>query len=84
MTTDSQPPGATDQALGITPMIPALAKGGINTGPNATEPPFLLLGPFGFANLFGGSESVFQSDDTDASLRSDLLDPWQAHHSRGI
>ena len=53
-TTDSMPPGATDQALGITPMIPATAKGGINTAPNATEPPFMLMGPFGFANLFGG------------------------------
>jgi len=53
-TTDSMPPGATNQALGITSMIPALAKGGINTGPNATEPPFILMAPFGFANLFGG------------------------------
>lgn len=46
--------GATDQSLGITPMIPALAKGGINLGPNQTEPPFILMGPFGFANMFGG------------------------------
>ncbi|HTC91175.1 MAG TPA: carboxypeptidase-like regulatory domain-containing protein [Bryobacteraceae bacterium] len=58
-TTDTMPPGATDQALGITPMIPALTKGGINTGPNATEPPFLLLAPFGFANLFGGLNPSF-------------------------
>jgi hypothetical protein len=58
-TTDAQPPGATDQNLGITPMIPALVKGGINTGPNASEPPFLLLGPFGFANLFGGLNPSF-------------------------
>jgi Carboxypeptidase regulatory-like domain len=59
ITTDTQPSGATDQALGITPMIPALAKGGINTGPGASEPPFILMAPFGFANLFGGLNPSF-------------------------
>ncbi|HLK48506.1 MAG TPA: carboxypeptidase regulatory-like domain-containing protein [Bryobacteraceae bacterium] len=55
---DSMPPGATDQNLGITPLIPALRAGGVATGPNATEPPNTVLILNGF-NLFGGLNPVF-------------------------
>jgi hypothetical protein len=51
--TDTLPPGATDQALGITPIGPATVKGGVNTAPNATEAPFIVMAGNGF-NLFGG------------------------------
>jgi hypothetical protein len=51
--TDSLPPGATSQNLGMTPMIPADVAGGINIAPNQTEPPFMVMIVNGF-NLFGG------------------------------
>jgi hypothetical protein len=55
---DVMPPGATDQNLGITPLIPALAAGGIATGPNASEPPNTVFILNGF-NIFGGLNPVF-------------------------
>ena len=55
---DTMPPGATDQNLGITPLIPANVAGGINTAPNQTEPPNTVLIINGF-NLFGGLNPVF-------------------------
>jgi hypothetical protein len=56
--TDTLPPGATSQALGTTPMIPATVKGGINLGPNQTEPPFIVDIIDGFS-LFGGLNPSF-------------------------
>jgi Carboxypeptidase regulatory-like domain len=56
--TDSLPPGATSQALGTTPMIPANVAGGINIAPNQTEPPFMVMIINGF-NLFGGLNPSF-------------------------
>ena len=58
ITTDQVPPGATDQALGITPMVPSPGKGGISLGANESEPPFMVFAS-GFANLFGGLNPSF-------------------------
>ena len=51
--TDSMPPGATNEKLGITGLVSDAAKGGVNTAPGAQEPPFIVLATDGF-NLFGG------------------------------
>jgi hypothetical protein len=51
--TDTMPPGATNEKLGITGLVSDAAKGGVNTGPGAQEPPFIVMATDGF-NLFGG------------------------------
>jgi hypothetical protein len=51
--TDTMPPGATNEKLGITGLVSDAAKGGINTAPGQQEPPFIVLAIPGF-NLFGG------------------------------
>ena len=51
--TDSMPPGATNEQLGITGLVSDAAKGGVNTSPGHQEPPFIVLAIPGF-NLFGG------------------------------
>jgi hypothetical protein len=51
--TDSMPPGATNEKLGITGLVSDAAKGGVNTAPGSQEPPFIVLAIPGF-NLFGG------------------------------
>ena len=51
--TDTMPPGATNEQLGITGLVSDAAKGGINTDPRQQEPPFVVLAIPGI-NLFGG------------------------------
>ena len=51
--TDTMPPGATNEKLGITGLVSDAAKGGINTGPGQQEPPFIVFATDNF-NLFGG------------------------------
>ena len=51
--TDTMPPGATNEKLGITGLVSDAAKGGINTGAGQQEPPFIVMATDGF-NLFGG------------------------------
>ena len=51
--TDSMPPGATNEKLGITGLVNDAAKGGINTAAGSQEPPFIVLATDNF-DLFGG------------------------------
>jgi len=51
--TDSMPPGATNEQLGITGLVSDAAKGGVNTSPGHQEPPFIVLAIPGIS-LFGG------------------------------
>lgn len=51
--TDSMPPGATNEQLGITGLVSDATQGGINTGPRQQEPPFIVLAIPGIS-LFGG------------------------------
>ncbi len=51
--TDTMPPGATNEKLGITGLVNDFATGGINTAPGQQEPPFIVMATDGF-NMFGG------------------------------
>ena len=51
--TDSMPPGATNEKLGITGLVNDFAAGGVNKAPGQQEPPFIVMATDGF-NLFGG------------------------------
>jgi hypothetical protein len=51
--TDSMPPGATNEKLGITGLVNDFAPGGINTAAGAQEPPFMVFATDNF-DLFGG------------------------------
>ena len=51
--TDSMPPGATNEKLGITGLVNDLAPGGINTAAGSQEPPFIVMATDSF-NMFGG------------------------------